>query len=76
MKVMGIPHSLFEEKLEKLKHTKGVRLDTELSASDLKELVKLYKNVYIEAKGEHFPSGVIRNFIICSSRFCLVDYFF
>lgn len=54
--VMGIPHSLFEEKLEQLKHRRGVGLDTELSASDLKELVKLYKNVYIEAKGEHFPS--------------------
>ncbi|KAI8558340.1 hypothetical protein RHMOL_Rhmol04G0083800 [Rhododendron molle] len=54
--VMGIPHSLFEEKIENLKHAKGAKLDTELSASDLKKLVEQYKNVYLEAKGEKFPS--------------------
>ncbi|KAL5995816.1 hypothetical protein ACLOJK_025887 [Asimina triloba] len=54
--VMGIPHSLFEEKLEALKAAKGVSLDTDLTASDLKELVAQYKNVYVEAKGEQFPS--------------------
>ncbi|KAA8527525.1 hypothetical protein F0562_034760 [Nyssa sinensis] len=47
---------LFEEKLEKLKIAKGVKLDTELSASDLKELVEQYKSVYLEANGEKFPS--------------------
>ncbi|XP_019181574.1 PREDICTED: pyruvate, phosphate dikinase 2 isoform X2 [Ipomoea nil] len=54
--VMGIPHSLFEEKLEKLKDSKGIKLDTDLTASDLKELVEQYKNAYIEATGEKFPS--------------------
>ncbi|GAB2221451.1 hypothetical protein Drorol1_Dr00012630 [Drosera rotundifolia] len=54
--VMGISHSLFEEKLEQLKETKGLELDTELTASDLKELVAEYKNVYLEAKGKDFPS--------------------
>ena len=54
---MGIPHSSFEEKLENLKAAKGVKLDTDLTAEHLKELVELYKNVYIEAKGERFPSG-------------------
>ncbi|KAL2894669.1 Pyruvate phosphate dikinase chloroplastic [Bienertia sinuspersici] len=54
--VMGIPHSSFEEKLEKLKQMKGVKLDTELTASDLKELAEQYKNVYIETKGEVFPA--------------------
>ncbi|CAI9118657.1 OLC1v1020253C3 [Oldenlandia corymbosa var. corymbosa] len=54
--VMDIPHSLFEEKLQKLKDAKGVKLDTDLSASDLKELVEQYKTVYVEAKGEPFPS--------------------
>lgn len=54
---MGIPHSSFEEKLEQLKHSKGVKLDTDLTASDLKELVAQYKNVYLETKGEEFPSG-------------------
>ncbi|KAB1214139.1 Pyruvate, phosphate dikinase, chloroplastic [Morella rubra] len=54
--VLGIPHSLFEEKLEKLKNAKGVELDTDLTASDLKELVKQYKDVYLETKGDNFPS--------------------
>ncbi|OVA11399.1 PEP-utilizing enzyme [Macleaya cordata] len=54
--VMGISHSLFEEKLQELKAAKGVELDTELTASDLKELVEQYKKVYLEAQGEQFPS--------------------
>lgn len=54
---MGIPHSLFEEKLEALKAAKGVKQDTDLTAADLKELVAQYKDVYTEAKGEQFPSG-------------------
>ncbi|XP_057730131.1 pyruvate, phosphate dikinase 2-like [Arachis stenosperma] len=54
--VLGIPHSLFEEKLEDLKNKKGAKLDTDLTASDLKDLVEQYKNVYLEANGENFPS--------------------
>lgn len=54
--VMSISHSLFAEKLQKLKDAKGVKLDTELTASDLKQLVEQYKKVYVEAKGEKFPS--------------------
>ncbi|ERN12449.1 hypothetical protein AMTR_s00025p00146930 [Amborella trichopoda] len=54
--VMGIPHSLFEEQLERLKAVKGVSLDTELTSEDLKELVTKYKRVYVDAKGQEFPS--------------------
>ncbi|KAK2995562.1 hypothetical protein RJ640_014959 [Escallonia rubra] len=54
--VMGIPHSSFEEKLENLKAARGAKLDTELTATDLKELVEQYKNVYVEVKGKKFPS--------------------
>lgn len=54
---MEIPHSAFEEKLERMKDAKGVKLDTDLTSSDLKELVKQYKKVYLEVKGEEFPSG-------------------
>ncbi|KAJ1262828.1 hypothetical protein BS78_09G139800 [Paspalum vaginatum] len=54
--VMDIPHALFEEKLEAMKEAKGVSNDTDLTASDLKELVDQYKEVYVEAKGEPFPS--------------------
>lgn len=66
---MDIPHSLFEEKIEKLKSSKGVKHDTDLTASDLKDLVEQYKNVYIQAKGEKFPSGsnfnTINFFMFC-----------
>jgi len=55
---MGIPHSAFEEKLEKLKQQKGAKLDIDLTASDLKDLVEEYKNVYVEVKGTKFPSGI------------------
>lgn len=54
---MGIPHSSFEEKLENMKNLKGIKLDTDITASDLKELVEQYKNVYLETKGENFPTG-------------------
>ncbi|CAL9765906.1 unnamed protein product [Musa acuminata subsp. burmannicoides] len=54
--VMGIAHSLFEEKLEALKKAKGAKQDTDLSAADLRELVAQYKNVYGDAKGERFPT--------------------
>ncbi|KAG2627649.1 hypothetical protein PVAP13_3KG261700 [Panicum virgatum] len=54
--VMDIPHALFEEKLEHMKEAKGVELDNDLTAADLKELVAQYKDVYVQAKGEPFPS--------------------
>ncbi|XVE65704.1 hypothetical protein DITRI_Ditri08aG0021100 [Diplodiscus trichospermus] len=57
--VMGIPHSLFEEMLENMKEAKEAKLDTDLIASDLKELVEQYKHVYFEAKVDKFPSGVL-----------------
>ena len=63
---MDIPHSLFEEKLQKLKDEKGIMLDTDLSASDLKELVEQYKSVYLEAKGEKFPTGTHKTFSTCA----------
>lgn len=44
-----------------MKDAKGVKLDTELTASDLKQLVEQYKNVYLEAKGEKFPSGIVNH---------------
>jgi pyruvate, orthophosphate dikinase len=55
---MGIPHELFEEKLEAMKVTKGLRNDTELNVKDLEDLVAEYKDVYVVTKGEQFPSGM------------------
>ena len=39
--VLGVEHALFEEILETEKETKGVELDTELSADDLKRVAEL-----------------------------------
>ena len=54
--VMEIPKPLFEKAIDEMKEAKGVKLDTELTAEDLKELVKKFKAIYKEQKGEEFPS--------------------
>src|SRR5579885_2150260 len=41
----------FEAILEELKHSKGVKLDTELNVNDLKELVKRFKKAVKERTG-------------------------
>ncbi|QDV35908.1 pyruvate, phosphate dikinase [Tautonia plasticadhaerens] len=53
--VMGVDHEHFEHELQSLKDQKGVKLDTELKADDLKELVRRYKAVYEKAVGTGFP---------------------
>jgi pyruvate,orthophosphate dikinase len=53
--VMEIGKSFFEERIDELKKEKGVKLDTELKAADLAELVKRFKEIYRSQKGEEFP---------------------
>ena len=43
--VMGVEHHDFEHALQSVKDAKGVKLDTELDADDLKKVVDLYKDV-------------------------------
>jgi pyruvate,orthophosphate dikinase len=52
---MGVEHELFEHELTALKEQRGVKLDTDLSTEDLKELVKRYKAVYKKHVGKDFP---------------------
>ncbi len=52
--VMGIDRHNFEKELEKMKEEKGVKLDTELDAEDLKKLVERFKEIYKE-HGKEFP---------------------
>lgn len=52
---MGIDKNNFENVLTAKKMAKGVKEDTELSATDLKEVVEEYKLVYKQIKGENFP---------------------
>jgi pyruvate,orthophosphate dikinase len=53
--VMGIDRQRFEGALEEMKERKGVRLDTELSESDLLGLVDEYKVIYKKSTRENFP---------------------
>ncbi len=55
--VMEIPKSLFEEEIDKMKSKKGVKLDTELTAEDLKDLVEIFKKIYKKEQGSEFPSN-------------------
>ncbi|MEG0109586.1 MAG: pyruvate, phosphate dikinase [Oscillospiraceae bacterium] len=53
--VMEMRKTVFEKILEAAKDAKGVKMDTELDANDLKELVKKFKGLYKEKMGEDFP---------------------
>ncbi|OQA57348.1 MAG: Pyruvate, phosphate dikinase [Candidatus Omnitrophica bacterium ADurb.Bin277] len=53
--VMEVPHDDFEHVLEKKKQQVGAKADTELSANDLKDVVRQYKKVYQDHTGEEFP---------------------
>jgi pyruvate, orthophosphate dikinase len=53
--VMGMDRQRFEKALEEIKEKKGVRLDTDLDAEDLKHLVEEYRIIYKRGTGEDFP---------------------
>lgn len=53
--VMGVPHESFEEAIAAKKRARGVKLDMELTAEDLKELVAEYKAITSEHTGRDFP---------------------
>ncbi|HXB98056.1 MAG TPA: pyruvate, phosphate dikinase, partial [bacterium] len=57
---MGLSKEPMEEMLHDLKKKRGVKTDPELSAEDLKELVKEYKAFYKKNKGEDFPQDPIK----------------
>ncbi len=56
--VMGVPHAEFEKVLSGVKADKGVKLDTELDANDLKKVIEGYKALIKEKKGHEFPQDV------------------
>ena len=49
----------FEVIIEKKKHSKGVKLDTELNSDDLKELVEEFKKAIKEKTGHDFPTDPV-----------------
>ena len=54
--VMGMEHADFERLLEEKKEQKGVKLDTELTAEDLKDLTRSYKAEVKKRLGKDFPT--------------------
>ena len=52
----GHPRTEMDKMLEELKEEKGYKLDTEVTAEELKELVAKYKAYYASVFGEEFPS--------------------
>lgn len=53
--VMGVEHEHFEEKLTAIKKKYKAKLDTDLTAEQLKELVREYKKVYYKFIKKPFP---------------------
>ncbi len=54
--VMEVGKKYFEQLIDKMKESRGVKLDIELSAADLKELAIQFKAEYKAQIGEDFPS--------------------
>ena len=54
--VMEVGKKYFEQLIDEMKAKKGVKLDVELTAADLKELAEQFKAEYKKQIGEDFPS--------------------
>ncbi|MES4901810.1 MULTISPECIES: pyruvate, phosphate dikinase [unclassified Streptomyces] len=53
--VLGVDGDLFEEALEEAKRAKGVTVDVDLDAGDLKRLVGQFKDIVAKETGRGFP---------------------
>ncbi|MEZ5782171.1 MAG: pyruvate, phosphate dikinase [Rhizobiaceae bacterium] len=58
--VMGLDHEVFEEILEDEKGRLGHELDTELSAAEWQDVIRLYKAKVEEELGEPFPQDPLK----------------
>ncbi|HZQ39200.1 MAG TPA: pyruvate, phosphate dikinase, partial [Rhizomicrobium sp.] len=56
--VLGVDHAAFEEILDDEKDQKGVELDTDLDADDLKRIAELYRKRVEKELGKPFPEDV------------------
>ncbi len=57
--VMELPHDKFEEILSAARESAGVTLDSELTAEDLRGVVRLYKEYYLSRMGAPFPQDAL-----------------
>ncbi|MBC1969156.1 pyruvate, phosphate dikinase [Listeria marthii] len=68
--VFEIPSYQFEQALTRMKKAKDYRLDTELTADDLSELIDTYKLIFRQATGKDFPQEPLEQL-----RFAIVAVF-
>ena len=57
--VMEVGKAYFEKLIDEMKEKKGIELDTELDADDLKELARQFKEEYKNKIGADFPSDPV-----------------
>ncbi len=62
--VLGLEHHKFESVLEAQKEKRGVHFDTELDASDLREVVAAYKKVVQRETGNDFPEDPMEQLLL------------
>ena len=53
--VLGVEHHLFEDALDEMKDARGLSLDTQLSADDLRAAVVAFKSIVEAHAGDAFP---------------------
>lgn len=53
--VMGIPKSYFDKEFNFYKEKRNCTVDSDLTAEDLKDIVKKFKEIYLKEQGEEFP---------------------
>jgi pyruvate,orthophosphate dikinase len=58
--VLEIPATAFDEPFDALKERRGVKLDTDLSADDLREAADEYRAIVRTATGDEFPTDPYR----------------
>jgi pyruvate, orthophosphate dikinase len=61
--VLEIPKPEFEEIFDGLKHKRGVKMDTELTAADLQEVITQYKALVKKHTGKDFPQSPLEQLI-------------
>jgi len=54
--VMDVPKHNFERVIDQMKEEKGIKLDSDLTAEDIKEMVVRFKAYFKEQKGFDFPN--------------------
>ena len=55
--VMGLAKSRFEEIIDEMKEERKIKLDTEFSADDFKDMIVKFKEFYNKELGQEFPNN-------------------